>query len=57
MAPVREPNVFIVDDVAFIGPEHGGGIAAALERRRIRRQHHPEARGDVLPRNPEVFER
>ncbi|UYQ66372.1 hopanoid C-3 methylase HpnR [Streptomyces peucetius] len=57
MATIREPNVFIVDDVAFIRPEHGHGIAAELERRRIRKQYYLETRSDVLLRNEEVFER
>ncbi len=33
MAGIAEPDVFIVDDVAFIRPEHGHGIAAGIERR------------------------
>ncbi|MEV8565406.1 hopanoid C-3 methylase HpnR [Streptomyces sp. NPDC051322] len=57
MASIREPNVFIVDDVAFIRPEHGHGIAAELERRRIRKKYYLETRSDVLLRNQEVFER
>ncbi len=57
MASIAEPNVFIVDDVAFIKPEHGHGIAAALERRRIRKSYYLETRSDVLLRNEEVFER
>ncbi|OII68368.1 hopanoid C-3 methylase HpnR [Streptomyces sp. CC77] len=57
MASIAEPNVFIVDDVAFIRPEHGHGIAAALERRRIRKNYYLETRSDVLLRNEEVFER
>lgn len=57
MASIREPNVFIVDDVAFIRPEHGHGIAAELERRRIRKRYYLETRSDVLLRNPDVFER
>lgn len=57
LASIREPNVFIVDDVAFIRPEHGDAIAAELERRRIRKQYYLETRADVLLRNPEVFER
>ncbi|MEW2635228.1 hopanoid C-3 methylase HpnR [Streptomyces sp. NPDC048389] len=57
MTTIREPNVFIVDDVAFIRPEHGHGIAAELERRRIRKQYYLETRSDVLLRNEEVFER
>jgi magnesium-protoporphyrin IX monomethyl ester (oxidative) cyclase len=54
---VREPNVFIVDDVAFIRPEHGMAIADALERAGVRKQYYLETRADVLIRNREVFER
>ena len=54
---ILEPNVFIVDDVAFIRPEHGDGIAAELERRDIRKRYYLETRSDVLLRNREVFER
>ncbi|MBR8638284.1 hopanoid C-3 methylase HpnR [Streptomyces tuirus] len=57
MAAIREPNVFIVDDVAFIRPEHGNAIAAELERRRIRKRYYLETRSDVLLRNEEVFQR
>ncbi len=57
LAAIREPGVFIVDDVAFIQPEHGEAIADAIERRRIRKRYYLETRGDVLLRNKEVFER
>jgi len=57
VAAIREPNVFIVDDVAFIRPEHGHAIAAELERRRVRKKYYLETRSDVLLRNREVFER
>ncbi|TLS45150.1 hopanoid C-3 methylase HpnR [Streptomyces montanus] len=57
LASIREPNVFIVDDVAFIRPEHGDAIAAEVERRGIRKQYYLETRSDVLLRHPEVFER
>ena len=57
LASIREPNVFIVDDVAFIRPEHGDAIAAEVERRRIRKRYYLETRADVLVRNREVFER
>lgn len=57
LASIREPNVFIVDDVAFIRPEHGHAIAAELERRRIRKRYYLETRSDVLLRNTEVFAR
>lgn len=57
MARIAEPNVFIVDDVAFIRPEHGNAIAAELEKRQVRKQYYLETRADVLLRNREVFER
>ena len=57
LAAIREPNVFIVDDVAFIRPEHGHGIAAEVERRHIRKRYYLETRSDVLLRNLEVFQR
>jgi magnesium-protoporphyrin IX monomethyl ester (oxidative) cyclase len=57
LARVREPNVFIVDDVAFIRAEDGIAIADAIERRRIRKRYYLETRADVLLRNREVFAR
>jgi magnesium-protoporphyrin IX monomethyl ester (oxidative) cyclase len=57
LASIREPNVFIVDDVAFIRPEHGMAIADEVERRRIQKRYYLETRADVLVRNREVFER
>jgi hopanoid C-3 methylase HpnR len=54
---VREPGVFIVDDVAFIHPEHGHALADEIERRGIRKDYYLETRGDVLLRNKEVFQR
>jgi magnesium-protoporphyrin IX monomethyl ester (oxidative) cyclase len=55
LARIREPNVFIVDDVAFIHPEQGMAIGQAIESRRIRKQYYLETRCDVLLRNQEVF--
>jgi hopanoid C-3 methylase len=55
MASIREPNVFIVDDVAFIHPEHGFAIGHEIEKRRIKKQYYLETRADVLCRNKEVF--
>jgi hopanoid C-3 methylase HpnR len=52
---IREPGVFIVDDVAFIQAEHGMQIGEALAREGIRKQFYLETRGDVLLRNKEVF--
>jgi magnesium-protoporphyrin IX monomethyl ester (oxidative) cyclase len=57
LASIRERNVFIVDDVAFIRPEHGDAIAAEVERRRVRKHYYLETRADVLLRHPEIFER
>ena len=55
LATIRERGVFIVDDVAFVDPDHGYAIAAEIDRRRIRKQYYLETRGDVLVRNQEVF--
>lgn len=55
LARIEEPNVFIVDDVAFIQPEHGFAIGHEIERRKIRKQYYLETRCDVLIRNREVF--
>ena len=57
LAAIREPGVFIVDDVAFIHEKHGMAIADAIERRGIRKQYYLETRADVLLRNKEVFRR
>jgi magnesium-protoporphyrin IX monomethyl ester (oxidative) cyclase len=55
LARIQEPNVFIVDDVAFVHPEQGMAIGQAIERQRIRKQYYLETRCDVLLRNQEVF--
>ncbi|MBI4610038.1 MAG: hopanoid C-3 methylase HpnR [Candidatus Rokubacteria bacterium] len=55
LARIQEPNVFLVDDVAFIQPEHGSAIGREIERRKIRKQYYLETRCDVLIRNREVF--
>ena len=53
---VREPGVFIVDDVAFIQAKQGMAIGEAIARRGITKQYYLETRGDVLLRNKEVFQ-
>ncbi len=53
---IAEPNVFIVDDVAFIHPEHGFEIGHELEKRKIKKAYYLETRADVLCRNREVFQ-
>ena len=55
IASIKEPNVFLVDDVAFVHPEHGFAIGEALERRGVRKEYYLETRCDVLLRHPEVF--
>jgi len=55
LARIDEPNVFLVDDVAFIHPEHGFAIGREIERMGIRKQYYLETRCDVLIRNRELF--
>ena len=55
IAAIREPNVFLVDDVAFIHAEDGFAIGRELERRGIRKRYYLETRCDVLLKNQEVF--
>src|SRR5215472_17194088 len=57
MSRIREPGVFIVDDVAFIRAEDGDEIARQLERRAITKEYYLETRTDVLIKNQEVFRR
>jgi len=53
---IREPGVFIVDDVAFIQDKTGFEIGEAILKRGIRKEYYLETRGDVLLRNKEVFQ-
>jgi hopanoid C-3 methylase HpnR len=55
LAQIREPNVFIVDDVAFIQESHGYEIGEAIARQGIKKTYYLETRGDVLLRNKELF--
>lgn len=55
LAQIREPGIFIVDDVAFVQPEHGFAIGEAIARRGIQKNYYLETRSDVLLRNKEVF--
>ncbi len=52
---LKETGIFIVDDVAFIQPEHGYAIGKEIEKRKLKKQFYLETRGDVLLRNKEVF--
>jgi len=55
LAAIREPNVFLVDDVAFIHPEHGFAIGEELERRKVKKEYYLETRCDVLIKNRDLF--
>ena len=55
LAQIREPGVFIVDDVAFVRAEHGLTIADAVARRGLKKRYYLETRADVLLRHKEVF--
>ncbi len=55
LARIREPGIFIVDDVAFVHQKHGMAIAEALFTRGIRKEYYLETRCDVLLRNKQVF--
>jgi hopanoid C-3 methylase HpnR len=55
LAGIKEPGIFIVDDVAFIHPEHGFAIGNAIEKRGIKKQYYLETRGDMLLKHTEVF--
>jgi len=52
---IREPGIFIVDDVAFVHERHGIEIGEALVRAGIRKQYYLETRADVLLRSKEAF--
>jgi magnesium-protoporphyrin IX monomethyl ester (oxidative) cyclase len=55
LARLREPSVFLVDDVAFIQADHGFAVGREIERRGVRKQYYLETRCDVLLKNQEVF--
>lgn len=52
---IKEPGVFIVDDVAFTQAKHGFEIGEAIAKKGIKKKYYLETRGDVLLRNKEVF--
>ncbi len=52
---IREPGVFIVDDVAFIQERQGMELGEAIASAGIDKRYYLETRGDVLLRNKEVF--
>jgi hopanoid C-3 methylase HpnR len=52
---IREPGIFIVDDVAFIHEQHGFNVGEAIARAGLAKHYYLETRGDVLLRNKDVF--
>ena len=52
---IREPGVFIVDDVAFLQERHAMAIGEAIARSGVKKQYYLETRGDVLLRHKDVF--
>ncbi len=55
MAQIKEPGVFVVDDVAFIQGDHALKVGEAIARKGIKKRYYLETRGDVLLRNKEAF--
>jgi hopanoid C-3 methylase len=55
LARIREPGVFIVDDVAFVQAKHGLDIGEAIVRKGITKHYYLETRSDVLLRNKDLF--
>jgi hopanoid C-3 methylase len=55
LASIREPGIFIVDDVAFVHDRHGFAVGEAIARKGIRKKYYLETRGDVLLRSKEAF--
>ncbi|MGI5861146.1 MAG: hopanoid C-3 methylase HpnR [Myxococcales bacterium] len=56
LALIREPGIFVVDDLAFLDADHGMRVGQQIERRGIKKSYYVETRADVLVRNREVFE-
>ena len=56
LATIKEPGIFLLDDVAFIQADHGMQIGELIARKGIRKQYYLETRGDILLRNKEVFQ-
>jgi hopanoid C-3 methylase HpnR len=52
---IREPGIFVVDDVAFVHQSHAAELGEAVARAGIKKRYYLETRGDVLLRNKEVF--
>ncbi len=55
LARIKEPGVFVLDDVAFVNEKHSMEIGEAIARKGIKKKYYIETRGDVLIRNRDVF--
>src|SRR5258708_13163655 len=56
LATIREPGVFLLDDVAFIQAEPGMQIGEMIARKGIRKPYPLETRAHILLRHKEVFQ-
>jgi hopanoid C-3 methylase HpnR len=56
LGTIKEPGIFLLDDVAFIQADHGMPIGELIARKGIRKQYYLETRGDILLRHKEVFQ-
>src|SRR6201987_976156 len=56
LGTIREPGIFLLDDVAFIQADHGMRIGEMIASKGIRKQYYLETRGDILLKNKEVFQ-
>jgi len=52
---IREPGIFVVDDVAFVHQSHAMELGEAIASAGIKKRYYLETRGDVLLRNKDVF--
>jgi hopanoid C-3 methylase len=52
---IREPGIFVVDDVAFVHQTHAMELGEAIAGAGIKKRYYLETRGDVLLRNKEAF--
>jgi hopanoid C-3 methylase HpnR len=56
LGTIKEPGIFLLDDVAFIQADHGTPIGELIARKGIRKQYYLETRGDILLRHKEDFQ-
>ncbi len=52
---IREPGIFVVDDVAFVHERHAMELGEAIAAAGIKKRYYLETRGDVLLRHKDVF--